>query len=155
MTIGIFTDKQQPPAPEEILAMLGRSRSAWENLTQFVRETYSHQEDLRFYGKNYGWAVRFRKSGKSLIAFYPAQDSFTVQIILGEAAVAQALALKIGRQVRQIIEAAHTFAEGRWLFIPVKTAKDIKDIQVLLSLKSAGTRNGKTNPYSTTNRRNE
>jgi hypothetical protein len=137
MSVGAFTDTQHAPTPQQILAMVGRRQLAWENLTQFVREKYACQEDFGFYGKNYGWAVRFRRSGKALISLYPAKDSFTVQIILSETAVAQALTLKIGQHVRRILEAAHPYAEGRWLFIPVKTVKDIKDIQLLLGLKGA------------------
>ena len=41
---------------EQVLETVGSRRSAWGEMVQFVRGNYSHQEDWRFYGRNYGWA---------------------------------------------------------------------------------------------------
>jgi hypothetical protein len=135
MSVGVFTDKVHAPTAEQISEAIGSRRAAWEEILQAIRETYSHQEDWRFYGKNYGWALRFRKSGKALVSLYPAEDSFTVQLILSQAEVDQARGLKLGEHVRQIIEQAHPFSEGRWVFVPVKSGKDLRDVQQLLALK--------------------
>jgi hypothetical protein len=136
MSVGIFTDKTQPPTSQQILTAVGARRAAWEKLIQFIRDRYAAQEDWSFYGRNYGWALRFRKSGKALISLYPAQNGFAVQVVLGEPEVQTALGMKIGQHIRSIVEAATPFAEGRWLFIPVKSAQDIRDVQQLLTLKS-------------------
>ena len=82
MGIGIFTDKSHPPTMKQILDALGDQRSAWEAFVTFVRAKYSSQEEWKFYGKNYGWALRFRKSGKALLSLYPAEESSIVQVIL-------------------------------------------------------------------------
>jgi hypothetical protein len=139
MSIGVFTDKEHRPTAREIHATVNPKCEAWEELVQFIRDKYSAQEEFRFYGKNYGWAMRFRKGGKALVSLYPADGNFTVQIILSELDAKKAMALKIGKRIRQIIAEAHAYLEGRWLFIPVKSAKDIRDIQRLLALKR-GTR---------------
>jgi hypothetical protein len=135
MGIGIFTDKSHPPTMKQILDALGDQRSAWEEFVTFVRAKYPSQEEWKFYGKNYGWALRFRKSGKALLSLYPAQDSFIVQVILSEATAQATRDLKLGKRVRQVIERAHPFPEGRWLYIPIKSKKDVKDVQQLLALK--------------------
>ncbi len=135
MSIGAFTDKQHQPTAEEIMEMVGASRPAWENLERYVTENYRVKKDFGFYGKNYGWAVRLRKGGKALLSFYPRQGGFTVQVVLGEAQVQQALRADIGQNARRAIEAATPFAEGRWLFIPMETEKDEEDIKYFLKLK--------------------
>ena len=135
MSIGIFTDKDHPPTMKQILTALGDQRSAWEEFVAFVRAKYPSQAEWKFYGKNYGWALRFRKSGKALLSLYPAQDSFIVQVILSEATVQATRDLKLGKCVRQVIERAHPFPEGRWLYIPIKSKKDVKDVQQLLAIK--------------------
>jgi len=135
MSVGVFTNKAHAPTAEQISGAIGSRRAAWEEMLQVIRERYSHQEDWRFYGKNYGWALRFRKSGKALVSLYPAEGSFTVQLILSQAEVDQAHGLKLGKHVRHIIEQAHPFPEGRWLFVPVKSGKDLRDVQQLLALK--------------------
>jgi hypothetical protein len=38
--------------------------------------------------------------------------------------------------VQQVIEKAHPYPEGRWLFVPVESETDIRDIKQLLSLRS-------------------
>ena len=81
MSVGVFTDKGHAPTAEQISESIGSRRAAWEDIVQVIRESYSHQEDWRFYGKNYGWALRFRKGGKTLVSLYPAEGSFTVQLI--------------------------------------------------------------------------
>ncbi len=139
MSIGSFTDKAHQPTSEEIEAAIEPWQQAWQDLAAYVRETYAAKEDFGFYGKNYGWALRFRKGGKALLSLYPVQGGFTIQAILGEAHVAEALKLPLGEHVQQIITGAHPYPEGRWLFIPVMTAQDLDDVKTLLAVKSSRT----------------
>ena len=136
MSIGAFTDKEYQPTDDEILKMIGPKRSTWEELVQFIRENYPSDEDCKFlYGKKYGWALRFRIRGQLLTSLYPTEGGFTVQINLSPAAIEQAQSKKLGENVRQVIARANRYPEGRWLFIPVKSAEDIRDIQQLLALR--------------------
>ena len=67
MSIGFFTEKEHQPENDEILEVLGLKRKAWKELTAFVTETYRPSVEPRFYGKNYGWAMRYRKGGEALL----------------------------------------------------------------------------------------
>ena len=136
MAIGTFTDKEHRPTEEEVLAAVGSTRPWWEKLPRFIADNYRIKEDFAFYGKNYGWALRFRKGGKALLSLYPGQDSFTVQIILGQTESEKALSLDIGSKVRKTIEDARQFAEGRWLFMKVESEQDLADVKHLLMVKS-------------------
>jgi hypothetical protein len=62
---------------------------------------------------------------------------FTVQVNLPEAAVQQALSGDFGEQARQVIAAAHPYPEGRWLFMPVETERDLADIRKLITMRVA------------------
>ncbi len=137
MSIGAFTDKQHPPAEQEILLAIGEARQAWEGLEQYIASNFRVKKDLGFYGKNYGWAVRFRKGGKALLSLYPRQGGFTVQVVLSEPLVQQILLEDIGENTRRAIKAANVYAEGRWLFIQVASQKDVEDIRRLLQLKAS------------------
>jgi len=79
--------------------------------------------------------LRFRKAGKALLSMYPGQSSFTVQIVLGGTPAKQASSLKLGRNVRKVLENAHEFPEGRWLFVRVRSKQDLHDVQQLLLVK--------------------
>lgn len=136
MSIGAFTDKKQRPTEEEVLAMIGSKAPLWEDLIQFIREHYPSDEDFTFlYGKQYGWARRFRIRKQLLTSLYPAEDGFKVQVNLSPEAVEQALTMQPGQNVREAIARAHPYPEGRWVFIPIDSAEDAQDIKRLLALR--------------------
>lgn len=136
MSYGAFTDKKHQPTEAEIQAAIGSQLSAWQELIRFIRENYPADEDFKFlYGKQYGWALRFRIRGQLLTSLYPADEGFTVQINLSPAAVEQTQGMKLGDNVQGAIARATPYPEGRWLFIPVRSADEVRDIQRLLALR--------------------
>lgn len=141
MGIGAFSDKQHQPAMREILASIGSKKELWEKLDHFIVDNYRTRPDFAFCGKNYGWALRYRKAGKALLSMYPGNGNFTVQIVLGPTHVEKAYSLKLGKNARNVLENAHQFPEGRWLFIRTRSRQDIADIQQLLLLKARPTSN--------------
>ena len=137
MPYSAFVDKEQCPTMKELLAMLGVKRHLWENLIRFIEENFRiKNSDLRFCGKNYGWALRFRKGGKALISLYPAKEGFTAQIIIGRSEAEKAFSLPLGDNTRKVLENAHEYHEGRWLFLNMQSEQDAEDVQQLLLLKS-------------------
>ncbi len=136
MGVGLFTDKGHQPTDAQVLEAISPKLSLWHALVHFVREQYPVQEDFKYlYGKNYGWALRFRVKGKLLVSLYPTQGGFTAQVNLSSDAVEEAQRIKVSKNVRQAIERAHPYPEGRWLFIPVESENDVRDIQRLLALR--------------------
>jgi len=136
LSIGAFVDKQHQPTMKEIFASIRSKKELWENLTGFVADNYRVKNDFAFYGKNYGWALRFRKAGKALLSMYPGEDAFTVQIVLAETQVEKAASLKLGKNVMKVLQNARQFPEGRWLFIRIGSKQDITGVQRLLMLKA-------------------
>ena len=120
-----------------MIASIESKRQLWKGLTQFIEENYRVKRDYAFYGKNYGWALRFRSGARALAAFYPGAGSFTVQIIIGPAQLEEALRLHLGATVRDILINARTFTEGRWLFIPVESQQDYRDVRRLLRVRAS------------------
>jgi len=135
MTIGLFADKEYQPTLTAVLEVLGAKRPLWEGLTQFIADNYPIPGEWNFGGKNYGWNLWYRKSGKTLVTLYPQKGCFVAQIVLGGAQVEQALTLKLGKNVGTVLTETPQLHDGRWLFITVKTAQDVKDIQQLLQVK--------------------
>ena len=135
MAIGVFVDKEHKPTAAEIAVTLGSKRPLWENLNGFIADSYRLKSDFAFYGKNYGWALRYRKGGKALLSLYPGQDSFTAQIIIGQEQAEKALGLGLSKRVNKITEDAHPYPEGLWLFIKVESERALNDIKQLLTVK--------------------
>lgn len=140
MSVGLFTDKHHEPTEAEIQAALGSKLPLWQELIQFIREVYRPQEDFRFfYGKDYGWARRFRIKGRLLTTLYPRRDGYTAQVILNPAAVEMAQQMNLGQNTQAAIARAKPYPEGRWLFIRVESQGDVRDFKQLIGLR-AGTR---------------
>jgi len=135
MSISVFSDKEHQPAPQEISDALGARRPLWEKLTQFISNNYQMPGELSYGGKNYGWNVWYRRSGKTLLSLYPQRNSFVAQIVLGNDQARQALDLRLGKNARKVLEETPQLHDGCWLFIKVRTKKDVKDIQQLLQVK--------------------
>ena len=141
MSIGVFVDKQCQPTEPVISAALGSALERWNELSRWITECLSAQQELKFmYGRKYGWARRFQLHGALLVALYPTRNGFTAQVILDQTALEQARRLKLGKNATQAIDRAHVYAEGKWLFIPVESDRDADDIQHLLSLKTVRTK---------------
>jgi len=139
MSVGAFTDRQSPPSTEDIQASLGSKGPLWEDLMIHAQEACGKPGEWKFYGRNYGWAMRFRKSGKAFLSLYPGVEALTVQIILTEGQVERARAFRLPKEVREKIEAAHPFPEGRWIFVPVRSPRDAAAVKRLVSLKLGST----------------
>jgi hypothetical protein len=132
MTLSYFADKNNPPSVGEVLEVVGSRRSLWESLDGFVCEQLAAHRELKYYGKSYGWMVWYRKSSRTLVALYPQQDAFVVQVVLPENLVDHIIQMDLGENVRGVIEKTAPLREGRWLYIKVETEGDCQDIQKLL-----------------------
>jgi hypothetical protein len=136
MSVGIFTERKHQPTDAEVRQAIGSGLPLWQALIRFIRDKYPVQEDFRFlYGKNYGWAWRFRIKGQLLTSLFPAEGCFKAQVNLSPDAVETAQGMQLGKNVQQAIANAYPYPEGRWLFIPVESEQDLQEIQQLLTLR--------------------
>jgi hypothetical protein len=131
MSRGVFADKEIKPSDNDIDQCLGQVKPLWDNLTCFVTDKYNVQGEFKFYGKNLGWALRYKKSGRVLIALYPGDGEYTVQIILNEEQVKNALSTDISTETRKIIAESRKFREGKWVYVTVPTTR-LEDIKSLI-----------------------
>jgi len=137
MSIGLFIEKGCAPSEVEISKALGPTLESWKELSRWLAQTLRAQRELRYmYGKKYGWALRFQIGGRLLCALYPTQSGFTVQVILNQRALEQVTQFTLSNNVKQAIDRAHLYAEGKWLFIPFQSEPDMATIKQLLMLKA-------------------
>jgi hypothetical protein len=107
-------------------------------LQAHLAETYGLEGSFHFmYGEKYGWALRFRRGDRLVLAMYPNRGHLTVQIILGRAQVVAATAMRLPSRVSTVLKAARDYPEGRWLFIPVRSRQSAQELRALIALKTA------------------
>ncbi|MCU0851899.1 MAG: DUF3788 domain-containing protein [Thermoplasmata archaeon] len=137
MSIGGFIDGNRKPTAKEIGDALGSKAPLWDDLVGYLDQKHGVQGQLSFGGQKYGWFLGFRKGGRPLADLYPGADTLTVQVVLGKAATAEALRLKFGRQVQEVFDNARQLYDGRWLFVPVRTKRDLEDVKTLIDTKAS------------------
>ena len=98
MSKGTFTNKNHKPTESEIFDVIALYRPLWDNLTDFIVDNYNIKGEFKFYGKNFGWALRYRKSGRVLISLYPGKKGFMIQIILNGDEIKKALKLDLDQK---------------------------------------------------------
>src|SRR3972149_4543082 len=135
MAIGFFVDKVRHPEPNEVMEILGVAYPLWMRIVDYINTCYSMVGDMTYGGKNYGWNLWYRKSGKSLVSLYPQENTFIAQVVLGRDQVEKALALSLGENVSRVLHETPSLHDGRWLFIKVTTETDVADLEKLLLLK--------------------
>jgi hypothetical protein len=131
----VFNEEGRAPTAEELGVALGRGRAAWRRLREFLAESYGLDGEWAYYGRKYGWVVRYRKGGRALTTLSPYKGYFTAQIVLGRADYEAAREAELGAGTREMIAAAHAYHDGRWLSLAVKTIKDLEDVYTLLRVK--------------------
>lgn len=135
MTPTVFMERDHQPTPEEIAEALGTSASLWGRLTAFVANAYGIEPTFVPPSRNYGWDVKYRKGGKTLVSLTPDEGGFTALVVLGEKEAEAARGLHLGAHVRRGFEEARQLRDGRWLFVPVESDRDVDDIEALLAVK--------------------
>ena len=136
MAYGCFVDRAHEPDTRSVRKALGKAFAAWDELETHLADAYRLTGSFHFmYGKRYGWALRFQRSGRLALAVYPNLEHLIVQIILNRAQVAAAADMPLPSAAARVLEAATDYPEGRWLFIPVASQKGIRDLEPLIALK--------------------
>ena len=142
MTESCFTDPKHQPTPEEIRSALGSCFPLWERLTIFIEKSYRIEGTWSTWGPaKSGWNLRYRRSGKPLTALHPQQERILAQIVLGKAQAERALQLELEEKISRMLQEAPQLRDGRWLFIPVTSESDAKDVEKLLLGKMRPPRN--------------
>lgn len=131
-----FVDRTREPDRANVRKALADARPAWDDLEVHLAETYKLKRSFHFmYGERYGWALRFQRGGRLMLAMYPNRGHLTVQIILSQVQLALASAMGLPPFVAKVLEAAKDYPEGKWLFIPVRSAKSARGLRNLIALK--------------------
>ncbi len=137
MTHERMLDQNTEPTEEDILRTVGERKDLWLNLQKYLETHYDHVPELDFGGKKYGWAIRYRKSGKTLITLFPEEGAFTALVVLGRKEVekAQPLLDDLSPGVRTLFENTQQLHDGRWLWIRPNCEGDIESVKTLLGTK--------------------
>lgn len=130
--------RNHEPKRKHILEFIGAKASKlWIALEEFVTKSYDFQPDMSYWGDKHGWILRYRRSGKTLVSFYPEKRGFTVQVILGKKEVEkfESIRAELSADIVKLFDETEQFHDGRWLYIRQPGMGTVDDIEKLIQLK--------------------
>ncbi|MBA7539542.1 hypothetical protein ES705_31822 [subsurface metagenome] len=131
-------DNAIKPTEKDILYFLEKPASiAWIDLTSFLNINYDFVPETTFYGKKYGWTVRYRRSGKTLCSLFPEKGSFTILLVFGKNEIQkfEELKFEFSQEIVQLYENTKKLHDGKWLWIRVHKSEDLEDVKMLIVIK--------------------
>jgi len=131
----MFNDDHKP-GEGEILDTIGAA-DLWSDLKEYLDQSYDFQPELVFYGKKYGWTIRYRKGGKTLCSLFPEHGAFTALVVLGkqEGEKVTNVLNKLSHTTRKLAGSAKQLHDGKWLWIRVLEPAHVEDVKLLLAAK--------------------
>lgn len=127
------------PTLEDMTRFIGKDYSGnWEAALRFIQENYKVQENFICGGERYGWAVQYKQNkSTTLFTLYPEKRSFTLQVVFGvkELENIDRNADRLSKETYQLIQDTHQYHDGKWVWLKVNEATDIRDVYALIEFK--------------------
>lgn len=136
-TFGAMLDRAASPTAEDLAAACGSDRRRWDRLVTWIETTYGITGEPLYFGRDSGWVLRFRRSGKALLTLLPlAGGGLRALVIVGPSAWEAVADVDLSEPIRAAWTAAHPYPDGRWLWPVVDSDVVVEDIERLVALKS-------------------
>lgn len=136
MATGVFLDSNGPPARADVVAALGDRLALWDRLTASMEAMYGLEGEPLFGGRDDGWVVRYRRSGRTLLVLMPKAGGFVAHVVIGPKVADGVAALSLEPATRATFDRAKAYPDGRWLWLDVTTEAEARDVERLMMLKS-------------------
>lgn len=139
-TTGAFLDEAHPPSRGAWAVAVGPSAARWTGLVDWLMETYGVEGEPLFFGRESGWCLRVRRSGRSLLTLLPHDGGFRALVVVGPSvadAVSAAIARgELGSSVSRAFAGARAYPDGRWLWLPIEDDASAEAVRRLVAIKS-------------------
>ena len=137
MDTSFLFDKSTVPSQEKIEKLMGDASPHWEAICLFLKEEFGEiLYDWKYYGKKSGWTLKSLLKKRNLFFFKPDNGSFKVVFVFGEKAVNAVNESDLPDDIKEELNNARKYVEGRALRILVTgKPEDVETIKELVRIK--------------------
>jgi len=134
-------DSDNVPDIEDIRRFIGDKVGLWDDLTDYLRDTYKVKPDLDYSrcSAQPGWNIKYKRSGKSLCTIYPMDGYFIALVVVGnkeEQTVKDHCNERLFTPyVSELYKATGFSAMGKWLMIKVTNREVLEDVKKLVGIR--------------------
>jgi hypothetical protein len=136
MSASIFDNKHEMPNGTMLVDALGETNRYFNRITSFIRDEYGElTPEWKFYGQKAGWSMKLMVKRRNVLFVVPCEGYFNVQLIFGDKAVEQILADGFPESIKQQLQSATKYVEGRGIQLEIRTPDDSEVVVGLIKVK--------------------
>ncbi len=123
---------------EELQKLVGSDKlKIFGTLCEYINNTYEMEKTWNSGGKKWDYEYKFRKSSKTLCAFYFKKDVLGLMIIFGkdERNKVEEIKEEFSKKALDIYDSAKTYHDGKWVMFDMQDISLVEDIKKLLLIK--------------------
>lgn len=138
MDTNIFFDKNNIPNNDNLKESLGDTYNLWILIKEYVILKYPNAlEEWNFPSAKYGWSFRIKDKKRAILYMLPKEKFFKVAFVFGQKATDIIMKSEVSKEIRQELDSARVYVEGRGIRLEVKDETFINDIKELINIKIA------------------
>jgi len=131
-----FLERDSPPGDRALADVLGKASALWKELRADLAAAHAPlDEKWSFSGKTHGWILKLSKKKQTVVYLVPCAGFFVASFALSEKECEAARRSKLPALVREIIDRAPAYAEGRGVRLEVRARKDLASVEQLAALE--------------------
>jgi hypothetical protein len=136
MEQAILSDPNQFPAEEIIFSHIGKSKTLWQSLFEFIHSNHpDFTEEWRYYNDGKSWLMKVQRKKKTVFWLSLFKDSFRTTFYFPDKAGKDILKSSISDEFKNQYKNGKNYGKIRGITIFYKKKKDIEDAKKLIGIK--------------------
>ena len=132
----ILSDTNQFPTEEIIFSHIGKSKTLWQSLFDFIHTNHPDiSEEWRYYNDGKSWLMKVTRKSKTVFWLSIIKGSFRTTFYYTEKAKQAIIKSTISNELKEQFKSGKTYGKIRGITIIFKKKKDIEYAKSLIEIK--------------------
>lgn len=132
----ILKDKDQFPTEEIIFSFIGKSKTIWDSLFEFIiTEHPDVEKEWRYYNDGKSWLMKVTRKKKTIFWLSVFQKDFKITFYFGDKAEPAIMDSKLSDKLKDEFVNGKRYGKIRGLTLKMNTKKNLKYAEELISIK--------------------
>lgn len=138
MDTSVFSNKEIVPGDRDLVIELKETFQLWNSVRDYVQKMAPDStEEWKYSGKKFGWSFRINDKKRVIVYLLPRESYFKVAFVFGQKATDAIMDSTIRDSIKEELQSAKVYAEGRGIRINVHDATILEDVRHLIKIKLA------------------
>jgi len=132
----LFNNKFEEPNEEMLASVLGETKEWLDAICEFIKKEFGNfHTEWKYYGSKLGWSLKLFHKKRNVLFVAPEHGYFRVAFTLGEKAFGDVMQSDLPDRIKQELNEATVYAEGRALRMEIRKKEDIEPLWQLIRIK--------------------